>query len=116
MTHTIFAKIAIQRAKTFANALTHPHAINNAKLSPDFKDALMPDVKQYYSDTYEGYFGYLRAMSELIKRASPGTRHVPFKEEILGTVLSRTLEYGLFVEDTYGNSEELAVHEAGLVK
>lgn len=43
-------------------------------------------------------------MSELIKRASPGTRHLPFKEEILGTVLSRTLEYGLFVEDTYGNS------------
>lgn len=43
-------------------------------------------------------------MSELIKRTSPGTRHLPFKEEILGTVLSRTLEYGLFVEDTYGNS------------
>lgn len=31
-------------------------------------------------------------------------------------MLSRTLEYGLFVEDTYGNCEELAVHEAGLVK
>lgn len=41
---------------------------------------------------------------------------MPFKEEILGTVLSRTLEYGVFVEDSFGNCEELAVHEAGLVK
>lgn len=52
MAITIFAKLAIQRAKTFANALTHSHAITNSKLCPDFKDAIMPEVKQYYTDTY----------------------------------------------------------------
>lgn len=95
MAKTIFAKIIVQRAKAYINFLTLAHM---ARGDPDLPYDEHPDSEiNYLNDHFQGYFAYLAVFNEFIKRTCAGGRFALFKDEVLGTAISRTLDYQLHV-------------------
>lgn len=100
VTKTIFAKITIQRAKTYLNSLTLAHLARN---DPDLPYDTAAETL-YLTTAYEGYFAYLTVINDFVQQTCGAERFVLFKEDILGTAISRTLDYGFHVRE--GGSEE----------
>jgi hypothetical protein len=95
------------------NYLTLAHL---SRAAPDFSEKTLEEVKQHYEKTYEGYYAYTQCMNEFVMNTCPSNGIVLYKEEILGTVLDRNLDYGLFVEDSYAYPENIAIFEGEMVQ